>query len=385
MKNKPKLTLNNIAHKITFDRVIRKEVTRKSHLWFFNIFLSHYLRYEFAPFHKEMFRLTENAANKLLVVMAFRGSGKSTILNLSYTLWSILGIQQKKFVLIISKTQDQAKNHFANIKTELENNRLLSSDLGPFKAESDDRSSYSLELPNMGAKITSVPSRKSIRGMKHGFNRPDLIICDDIEDTLSMKDKELESAIYEWFANEVVTAGDNNTNIVIIGNLLGKNSLLVKLKQDIDEGRRKGIFKAYPLLDDNKKILWPGKYPNIESINRFKEKISDEIVWDREYLLRGREKFDLSPLTLFAEKSKESRESMKKESEEDCVKPYKIAGEEYQISAPILPMSLTEILNKIENQKNLEKKELENKENKEQNIEEIISEFKEIIRHPKEG
>ena len=60
------------------------------------------MEYPFAPFHNEMFKLAEDQNIKVLVVMAFRGSAKSTILNLAYILWSILGVQQKKFVVIIS-------------------------------------------------------------------------------------------------------------------------------------------------------------------------------------------------------------------------------------------------------------------------------------------
>src|SRR5438128_2533780 len=118
------------------DRILRKAITRRSFRWFFVVFLADYIKVPFAPFHEEMFGLAENQDIKKLVVMSFRGSAKSTILNLGYVLWSILGVQQKKFVIIISKSPQMAKNHFNNLKAELVSNRLLKSDLGPFKESS---------------------------------------------------------------------------------------------------------------------------------------------------------------------------------------------------------------------------------------------------------
>ena len=78
--------------------------------------MSHYIIYPFAQFHREMLSLTEEINLRLLVLIAFRGSGKSTLMSLSYPIWAILGVQQKKFVLIVSQTQSQARLHLANIK-----------------------------------------------------------------------------------------------------------------------------------------------------------------------------------------------------------------------------------------------------------------------------
>lgn len=64
--------------------------------------------------------------------MSFRGSAKSTIMTVSYPIWAIIGKLQKKFIVILSQTQYQARLHLANIKAELESNELLKQDLGPF-------------------------------------------------------------------------------------------------------------------------------------------------------------------------------------------------------------------------------------------------------------
>lgn len=277
---------SNAAEGIIADREVRKTVTRRSLMWFIAIFLSEHLEnvFSLAPFQKEMMYLAEQPRYRLVVVMAFRGSGKSTLLNLGYALWSILGTPQKKCVVIISKTQNQAKSHFANIKSELEHNRLLASDLGPFRSDETSWGLHTLELENFGAKIISVSREQGIRGIRHGRHRPDLIICDDVEDTVSAENKTERKDIYDWFMSEVIPAGSERTKIIVLGNLLHQDSLLMKLKSYAAKNPEDSIFRAYPLLDEQDRSLWPERYTQ-DKIDRLRRTVPSR-VWQREYLLK---------------------------------------------------------------------------------------------------
>src|SRR3989338_6285096 len=270
---------------IAKDRLVRQTVTRQSHLMFFHMYFAHYVTYEIAEFQKDIFRITEDRVNKLAIIVAFRGSGKSTLVTLSYALWSILGIQEKKFVLVICQTQSQAKQHMMNLKRELESNHLLQNDLGPFQEEGGEWGASSLVFPQRNARITAVSTEQSIRGLRHNQHRPDLIICDDIEDLASVKTYENRQKTYNWFTGEVIPTGDRTTRTIVVGNLLHDDSLVMHLKRDIDEGRRDGIYKEYPLIDEHEDILWPGKYPTQETVEEEKRKSGNEYAWQREYLL----------------------------------------------------------------------------------------------------
>ncbi len=279
-----KVNKNEIAKNIICDQQIRRTLTQKSFSWFIKIFLSEYLEYDFAPFQEEMMYLVENDTQQMLSVMAFRNSGKSTILNLGLVLWSVLGVMQKKCVIIVSGTQVQAKNHFLNIKSQFENNKLLVSDMGPFKSDENFWGMHSLELPQFGAKILCIPKEQSIRGIRYNEHRPDLIICDDVEDTISVgKESEMEEG-YHWFTNEVIPVAGDSAKIVVLGNLLHEKSLLMKLKDYADKNPKKNIFRAYPILDKEGRILWPQKF-NKKKINSFFETIP-LLVREKEYMLR---------------------------------------------------------------------------------------------------
>jgi len=280
---------NNILSEELFqimvnDKKVRTAITKKSHKHFFHFYFAHYISYQTAPFHDEIFSLTENENVGNFFVVAFRGSGKSTIVTTSFPIWAILGEQQKKFVLILCQTQSQAKQHMMNLRRELENNALLKSDLGPFQEESDEWGSTSIVFSNTNARITIASSEQSVRGLRHNQHRPDLIIGDDVEDLASTKTREGRNKTHQWLTGEVIPTGDKKTRLVVVGNLLHEDSLLMRIKEEIGKEKMNGVFKEYPLIK-NGEILWPGKYPNMEEIETEKKKAGNEFAWQREYLL----------------------------------------------------------------------------------------------------
>jgi len=266
------------------DRKVRVAITKKSHWYFFHFYFAHYVKYPTADFQAEIFELTENEKIGNLYIVAFRGSSKSTILTTSYPIWAILGKQQKRFVLILCQTQSQAKQHMMNLRRELESNTILKRDLGPFQEESNEWGSSSLVFSKLNARITAASSEQSIRGLRHNQYRPDLIIGDDVEDLASTKTREGRNKTYQWLTGEVIPAGDRGTRLVIVGNLLHEDSLLMRIKEDVEKNRIDGIFKEYPLISGGE-ILWPGKYPSMDYIEKEKRKAGNEFAWQREYLL----------------------------------------------------------------------------------------------------
>lgn len=278
--NPNQISINDLIIK---DPIIRTSLARESLIYFISIYLADSIQYEFAPFHKEMFAIAEDERIRMAVIMAARGCGKSTLMTMAYPIWAILGVLKKKYVVIISQTDDQARRHFASLKRELENNELLRTELGPF--QEDEWNSNSIILSKFGARITHLSVEKKIRGTKHGHIRPDLIILDDIESLESVKTKENRDKTYDWLIGEVFPAGDN-AKIVIVGTLLHDDSVLMRLKNGIEASTRSGIFKRYPLVDDDGNILWPGKFPTMKEIDELKAKIGDNISWEREYMLR---------------------------------------------------------------------------------------------------
>jgi predicted phage terminase large subunit-like protein len=279
--------MEDVFEVMLHDRVVRRAVVRERHLVFFSFYFSSAIKYEIAPFQEEMFAITEEERIKLAVIVAFRGSAKSTIITTSYPIWSILGIQQKKFVVIMGQTEAKVRQHLQNIKRELEENTLLREDLGPFQEERNQWGATMLYLPKFNAKIMIGSVEQSIRGIRHKEHRPDLIILDDVEDTESVKTQPGRDKVWKWLTNDVIPAGDMNTRIIAVGNLLHEDSLLKRLERKIvNKEVNNAIYVEYPIVDDEGNPLWLGKFPNKEAVEEERKKIMDPVAWSTEYLLK---------------------------------------------------------------------------------------------------
>ncbi|HRH23347.1 MAG TPA: hypothetical protein PK295_01825 [Candidatus Magasanikbacteria bacterium] len=279
--------LQKLVEKVLKDPDVRRAVVTKNFEWFFSIYFHAYIKYETAPFQREIFRIAEDLRTRLSVIVAFRGSAKSTIITTAYPLWAILGVQKKHFVVILSQTQTQARQHLANIKYELEQNELLRKDLGPFKEEPPDEWGRSaIVIPKYRAKIIAASVEQSIRGIRYLEYRPDLIIADDIEDLDSVRTLESRNKTYDWFKGDVLPSGDKNLKTIIVGNLLHEDSVLKRLQQEIESGVLTGIYREYPLVTDEDTILWPGKFPTMQDVEIERKKFGNDLSWHREFLLK---------------------------------------------------------------------------------------------------
>lgn len=274
----------DLFESIIKDQKARKALAMQSHYWFFHIYLSHYVKYPTAPFHKEIFRITEDDSILDSVIVSFRGSAKSTIMTLSYPLWAMIGRLQKKCIVVASLTQNQSKILLYQIKQELETNQLLIEDFGPFAEQNDSWRADSLVIGQYDTRILAISANESIRGIRHGAHRPDLIICDDVEDMNSVKTQEGRDKTYQWFSGELIPMGDRDTKVIVIGNLLHEDSLVMRLREQSLSQQTKREVRLYPLLNNENKIAWLGKYPTLESVNEAKGKVGD-IAFQREYLL----------------------------------------------------------------------------------------------------
>jgi predicted phage terminase large subunit-like protein len=275
-----------IIEKILRDRDVRREVTTKDFEWFFPVYFHKRFEYETPPFHEEIFRLLQDVRIPLIVLTAFRGSAKSTIVTVAYSLWAVFGIQQKKFVILVAQTETKARQYLMNIRRQLENNKLLRDDLGPIDEEKDQWGATALVIRKLDAKIMVASVGQSIRGSLHNEHRPDLVILDDVEDTESVKTREGRDKLFDWFTAEVLPVGGKRTRFVVVGNLLHEDSLMRRLQKRIEENPLLGAYREYPIMDMDGKALWPSKYPTPESIEAERMKMMDPIAWAREYLLK---------------------------------------------------------------------------------------------------
>lgn len=271
---------------IAKDTLVRASLTKESALYFATVYFPHYFGYGFAKFQYQMLQIVEDKDCPFVVNITFRGSGKSTLYTTIAPLWFIMGAHHKKHVLLVCQTQEQARTHMASIKAEVEANELLRNDLGPFKETNDKWNAMTLEFSKYGAQITAVSIDQSVRGLRYKQYRPDMIICDDIEDTSTIKTKEGRKRIHNLYASEIAPLGDLNTRIIMVGNYLHPNSLLSTLIERMKSGNMTGKYLFVPLINDEGQIAWPEKFASMDQIQELRERVADERIWMQEYMLK---------------------------------------------------------------------------------------------------
>jgi len=210
--------------------------------------------------HEELFRVVPRFIDSIvpvnLVRAAPRGNAKSTLLSFALPIWCAV-YKKKHYIVIVSDTASQADDFLTNIRNELEDNELLKMDFGPFQGTLWTNSD--LILSNNEVRIQALGVGKKIRGRRFRQWRPDLIICDDLENDENTASPEQRKKQESWYTKALSKAGDERTDKVFIGTIIHYDSLLTKILKNptYDSKVYKAVikFSASPLWDDWEKII----------------------------------------------------------------------------------------------------------------------------------
>jgi len=242
--------------------------------------------YAFAPVHETLFEKLEDQSNGRVIAMVFRGGGKSSICTTAFPLWAILGVHQAKHVLIVSRTTQQAQQHLENIKIECESNPFLKKDFGEVFQKETPWNATSLTFSKVRAQVTAVSSEQSMRGIRYGASRPDIIILDDVEDIASVKTKESRDKLFDWFTGDLLPAGNENTRLIVVGNNLHNDSLLNRLIARADNGQMEATIIRQPIMNEDGSSAWTARFPDQDSLEAYRRTIPSDRAWQQEMMLQ---------------------------------------------------------------------------------------------------
>ena len=262
--------------------------------WFSKIYFGKYLFYKTADFQKKIYQILQGD-DDFVEMIVFRGGGKTTMSMLFYVIWAII-TGRKHFIVLISDTFGQVKEHIYNIKAELENNKQLIADFGPFEIQietekKEEWQKTSMIIPKYDTRVVGKSAGQKVRGIRYKQWRPDVIIADDIENLEAIRTKENRDKTYRWFVGDVIPAGESGkTKYILIGNLLHSDAIMNRIKKEILGGERDGRLLEVPLIKDGQ-ISWEGKFFNQQAIEDEKRKVGVNSpigmrAWQREYLLK---------------------------------------------------------------------------------------------------
>jgi predicted phage terminase large subunit-like protein len=184
------------------------------------------------PFHKECWDLC-CSDHKYIAIAAPRGHAKSTAITFGYGLATLL-FRERKFMLLVSDTESQASMFLGMMKQELQDNSELvelfgiqKNDKGLVQFDKDSETDIIVRF-NDGHRfrIIAKGAEQKLRGLIWDGSRPDIIMCDDMENDELVMNKERRDKMRRWFDGALVPSLADRGIIRMVGTILHSDSLL---------------------------------------------------------------------------------------------------------------------------------------------------------------
>lgn len=207
-------------------------------------------RVEEAPtFHREitdiMNEVSVDKVNAKIAAAAPRSHAKSTYLSKAFPVHEIV-YRKRKYTIIISETPAVSKANMEWIRNQLKYNRKLRADFGPLLSPKDqsnitDNSEAFIAWHPDGdsrkqiALVEAASTGQALRGRNWNGTRPDLIVCDDLEDARpggNASTPEQRQKLRDWFSQTVMPLGDpkgKRTAFVYMGTTVHHSALLMNV------------------------------------------------------------------------------------------------------------------------------------------------------------
>lgn len=217
-----------------------------------NYYFPHFCSADFAPFHKKFFREVLQR-DRSFVVREWARSHAKSVSTMIVALYCVMTGKNKNLVLA-SYNETNATELLTPFRLELESNQRLNHDYG--KQKSFNQWEAGRFVTRNGASFRSIGSGQSPRGTRNQEARPDLIICDDLdEDELCRNPVRLDQA-WEWMIGALFGCFDiiGTARFIVVGNRIAKDSLVVRATAQAD------FYDQINLLDSKGHPSWKERY-----------------------------------------------------------------------------------------------------------------------------
>ena len=249
---------------------------------------------ESPKFHYTITETLQDNNIKQINIIAPRGHAKSSVVAGVYPLFHLMFDKGVKVIVLVSRTQSHATKLLGTIKDVLDYSKEFRYFFGYWGQHSARKwSNNEIELKD-GSIVICKGTGQQIRGIKHGNQRPTLLILDDPEDEVNTKTAEAMEFNLRWLLQSGVPSLDPLTGkICVIGTPQHQRCLVETLK-DMEGWNnlefRPNLEEKIPLWEE----VWPiekleQKKKELDSINRlsvFYREYLCQIVGDEDNLFR---------------------------------------------------------------------------------------------------
>lgn len=217
------------------ERLERVKDPETGYRFFMETYMPHYLGKPPSLLHKELYRdlpaIISAPEGQRRLVIAPRGSAKSTHISQGFPLWCIL-TGQKHYICLIMDAFEQAAVMIEAIKAELEVNPRIAYDF-PDIAGGGRTWREGVIVTRNNVKVEGFGTGKKIRGRRHGPYRPDLVVLDDVENDENVESPKQREKLEKWISKAVLKLGptDGSMDVLYAGTVLLFDAVIVRFSK----------------------------------------------------------------------------------------------------------------------------------------------------------
>jgi predicted phage terminase large subunit-like protein len=190
-----------------------------------------------------------------------------------YILAEVL-FRQSDYVILIGSTEDGAAEQLGNIVEELLENEDLIREFHIKKFLRTSTTDVIVEMQDgYKFRILARGAEQRIRGRLWKGKRPNLLVCDDMEDDEQVENADRRRKFRIWFFRAAKQALSKSGKIRVHGTILHDDSLLSRLRKN--RTWKTLFYAAHTSFDDFSNILWPERWSEPQLRARRQEFIED--------------------------------------------------------------------------------------------------------------
>jgi len=262
-------------------------------------------------FHEEAWDLCCSKYPRVALA-APRAHAKTSGITLGYGIATLL-FRERKFMLLVSDTEAQASLFLGLFKQQLLDNPevielfgLAKNVNGQVDVEKDTETDVIFKFKD-GAKfrIIAKGAEQKLRGLVWEGSRPDIVLCDDMENDELVMNKDRREKMRRWFYSALMPSLATKGVIRVVGTILHMDSLLERLMPENQLlGPKKGHIRHTELKTwtdysvpwksiryrahnpDFSELLWPERYDRQFFEDKYKDYALQGIpdAYSQEYL-----------------------------------------------------------------------------------------------------
>jgi len=241
--------------------------------FFFKSFFLEYCGLPFSRMHEDFFQAEAHPEKRgrREAIAAPRSHAKTTLKMLAKAIHAIV-YGYEPFILVIGYNQQQAGDKIYEIWSKLQDRKIeaVFGTLIPKKGKRGGRRGF---ITTSDIRVMPSSRNQEVRGIRHGANRPTLIILDDVENLEECQNPEVRAKTHDWFFKTVLKLGqiDDTTNIILIGTCLHVESLLSELLVNSCWQSRK--YQAIERFSERTDLWdeWKARFNDLSNSNRLQD------------------------------------------------------------------------------------------------------------------